>query len=138
MPRILGVDYGRARIGLAVSDEGKILSRPLCVIENGKHVFEKLKTAIKPLLPIETAVIGLPLHLNGKESPMSGEVRQFAEKLKEELSLCVIFWDERLTSALADRTLKEAGLNRKKRAELEDKVAASLMLQSYLDSLCTR
>jgi putative Holliday junction resolvase len=138
MPRILGVDYGRARVGLAVSDEGKILSRPLCVIENGRLVFEKLKTAIAPLLPIETVVIGLPLHLNGKESPMSGEVRQFAEKLKEALSLSVIFWDERLTSALADRTLKEAGLNRKKRAELEDKVAASLMLQSYLDSLCTR
>jgi putative Holliday junction resolvase len=137
MPRILGIDYGRARIGLAVSDEGKILSRPLCVVENGKAVFEKLKTTIAPLLPIESIVMGLPLHLNGKESPMSAEVRQFAEKMKEALLLPIIFWDERLTSALADRTLKEAGLKRKKRAELEDKVAASLMLQSYLDSICT-
>jgi putative holliday junction resolvase len=137
MGRVLCLDYGRARIGVAISDEGKFLSRPLCLLENSPKVFEQLKHKIAPLLPIDSIVLGLPLHLSGKESPMSQEVKQFGEKLQEALLLPVILWDERLTSAQADRALRESGLKRKKRAAIEDQVAATFILQSYLDSLCT-
>lgn len=116
----------------------KILSRPLCCLQNGTKIFEALKKAIQPLLPVDTIVLGLPLYLNGKESPMSEAVRKFAEQLKLALALPVVLWDERLTSAQADRALRDAEIKRKKRAQLEDTLAAALILQSYLDYLCTR
>ncbi len=111
----------------------KILSRPLCCLENGSKIFESLKRTLQPLLPIDTIVLGLPLYLNGKESPMSEEVRKFAEQLKLALALPVVLWDERLTSAQADRALRDAEVKRKKRAQLEDTLAAAMILQSYLD-----
>lgn len=138
MGRLLGLDYGRARIGVAVSDEGKILSRPLCLLDNRPGFFEKLKQELNPLLPIESIILGLPLHLSGKDSPLSEEVKKFRDLLQKELVLPVILWDERLTSAQADRALRDAGLNRKKRAQKEDTFAAALILQTYLDYLCTR
>lgn len=132
--RIAALDYGRARIGIAISDEGKFLARPLVCIPNTKQVYQLLLKELSKYGQIDTLVLGLPLQLNGQEAEMAKEVRLFAEQLKKHLSLPLLFWDERLSSAQADRTLKEAGLSRKKRALLSDTVSAAVILQSYLDS----
>jgi putative Holliday junction resolvase len=133
MGRLLGIDYGRARIGVAVSDESRLISRPVCCLEYKKDFIEKLKKELKVLLPIDQIIVGLPLLMNGQDSPMTEEVRKFADYLHQALQIPVILWDERLTSAQIDRELRDAGMNRKKRAELSDTLSASLILQSYLD-----
>ena len=135
MGRLLGIDYGRVRIGVSVSDETRMIARPLCCLEYKKDFIEKLQKELKPLLPIDEIVIGLPLDMRGKDSPMTEEVRKFADYLHKALQLPIVLWDERLTSAQAERQLRDAGMNRKKRAEFNDTLAASLILQSYLDSL---
>lgn len=135
MGRLLGIDYGRVRIGVSVSDETKMIARPLCCLEYKKDFIDKLQKELKPLLPIEQVIIGLPLDMRGKDSPMTEEVRKFAEYLGKALQLPVLLWDERLTSAQAERQLRDAGMKRKQRAEFNDTLAAALILQSYLDSL---
>lgn len=134
MGRVLGIDFGKVRLGVAVSDQSRMLARPLCVLDNRPGLFNTLKEKIKTLLPIDQIILGLPLLMNGKESPMSEEVRKFKLLLEAEMALPVILWDERLTSAQADRALRDAGLKRKQRAEKEDTLAAAMLLQSYLDS----
>lgn len=131
--RLLGIDYGRARIGVAISDESKLISRPLCTLDNNKTFETLLKKEMQPY-QIEAVVMGLPLLMNGKESPMTAEVKQFGEYLKKILEISVIFWDERLTSLQVERSMRDAGIKRKKRAASSDTMAAALILQSYLDS----
>jgi len=135
--RIAGIDFGTARIGLAVSDERKFLARALAPISAKPlpGAAQKILDALKKEGEIEAIVMGLPLHFNGKESPMCTQVRAFAEELKQLSSLPIIFWDERLTTAEVERTLKEAALSRKKRAPLVDGLAACAILQNYLDSI---
>lgn len=133
MGRLLGIDYGRVRIGVAVSDESRLISRPIACLDYNKGFFTKLKQEIQSLLPIDEIVVGLPLNLNGQDSPMTQEVRKFAEELHKQLGIPVKLWDERLTTAQVTRTLQDAGMNRKKRAEKTDTLAAALILQSYLD-----
>jgi putative holliday junction resolvase len=135
MGRLLGIDYGRVRIGVAVSDETRMIARPLCCLDYKKDFIEKLQKELKPLLPIDEIIIGLPLDMRGKDSAMTEEVRKFADYLKQALRLPVVLWDERLTSAQAERQLRDAGMKRKERAEFNDTLAAALILQSYLDSL---
>lgn len=135
--RLAGIDFGKKRIGLAVSDERRIFSRPLICIYAEKTLEDTLQWILKalaPYLPLEKIIIGLPLHLNGKESPLSQEVRAFAEKLEEVAKIPIVLWDERLTSAQVERTLKEAEFSRKERTPLIDAMAAAAILQNYLDS----
>ncbi|HUD01659.1 MAG TPA: Holliday junction resolvase RuvX [Rhabdochlamydiaceae bacterium] len=133
--RLLGIDYGRVRIGVAVSDETRMIARPLCCLEYKKDFIEKLQKELKPLLPIDEVIIGLPLDMRGKDSAMTEEVRKFATYLEQALRIPIKLWDERLTSAQAERQLRDAGMKRKERAEFNDTLAAALILQSYLDSL---
>jgi len=135
MGRLLGIDYGRVRIGVSISDETQMIARPLCCLEYKKDFIEKLQKELKSLLPIDEVIIGLPLDMRGKDSPMTEEVRKFADYLHQALQLPVVLWDERLTSAQAERQLRDAGMKRKERAEYSDTLAASLILQSYLDTL---
>ncbi len=93
---------------------------------------DQLKAALKEY-KVDAIVMGLPLLLNGKEGPMTAEVKQFSQYLAKVLGIPVILWDERLTSAQVERSLRDSGVNRKKRAEQVDTLAASLILQSYLD-----
>ena len=132
MGRLLGIDYGRARIGIALSDDTRFLSSPLCCLENKKDFPDKLKLQLKNH-KVDAIVVGLPLLMSGKEGPMTVEVRQFSEYLGKVMELPVILWDERLTSLQAERSLQDIGMNRKKRAEASDTLAASMILQSYLD-----
>lgn len=139
--RMAGIDYGMKRIGVALSDERGVLASPLGVIEHGRSLETAAAAVAKSLekhLPLKGIVIGLPLHLKGTESHLSEQVRLFAKQLQQLLAVPLYFWDERLTSAQVDRTLREVGFNRKQRAARSDAMAAAAILQNYLDSLESR
>ena len=136
MGRIYGIDYGRARIGVARSDPMHTLASPHTTIKAGKNNKESIE---RLLLEIdidscEKFIVGLPTHLSGKESEMSQEVRKFCEELEKMTGKPIQFWDERMSSLEADRTMRENNINRKKRAKVIDTLTATILLQSYLDS----
>lgn len=132
--RKMGLDYGKARIGVAFSD----LS---CTIASADHIYktqneEKDLAYLANLIKdkcVNMVVFGLPLNADGTESDMSLFVRNFAEKLAEYTNVSVVFQDERYTSFEAEEYLKEAGIKWEKRKELLDKVSAQIILQNYLD-----
>jgi putative Holliday junction resolvase len=139
--KFLGVDYGMKRIGLALSDERKIIASPYMTLSAGRHLKDtanKFVQTIKEIeekenILIETIVIGMPYKLSGKMSLMADEVQHFIDILKEITSIPIFAWDERLTTALAEKSLREADLNRKRRSKMIDTISASLVLQSFLD-----
>lgn len=135
--RLLGIDYGHARIGLSLSDPLQIIASPLSTIQGSKNPAVAAKNVVaeieKQRLDIEQIIIGLPLHLNGKESERSSEVRAFATALEEQGGISVRLFDERLTSVQADRLMKNAEMTRKKRASVVDTVSSTILLQSFLD-----
>lgn len=137
MGRIAAIDYGTVRVGLAISDERQIIAQPIGFSQGMSTLpltAQKIKEHLAPYLSsLEAIVIGLPLMLNGKESPTSLQVRQLAKILEELFALPVILWDERLTSAQVERTLKEANMRRKQRTKHTDTLAAVAILQSYLN-----
>lgn len=135
--RIAAIDYGTVRLGVAISDAtqkialpSKLLSAQKNLEETAAHVCQSLSA----YSPLQSVVIGLPLFMNGKESPMSTQVRNFGKLLEEKTGVPVIFWDERLTTAMVERTLIEADIRRDKRKQLRDNMAACALLQNYLDS----
>lgn len=136
--RIIGIDYGQKRIGLAISDVNHLIASPLATFEAQKNIDTLIdylkKVEIDKNFILEKIVIGLPLHMDGKESKMSEEVKIFGQKLEEILSIKIYFFDERLSSVQAERFLKEANFSRKKRTQFVDKLSAVLVLQSFLDS----
>ena len=135
--RILGIDFGKARLGLALSDPTQMLATALPFLSAQKSLDQTIQSIlalIKDKGPIVKIIVGLPLHLSGHESPMSTLTRTFAEKLETAAQVPVILWDERLTTAQAEKHLKAQGKNRKKRAALKDSESAAILLQSYLDS----
>lgn len=139
--RVAGIDYGLARIGLAISDPGKFLASPLKAIATKKNLRD---TAAAILLefssyePIEKFVLGLPLMMSGKESTGSKIARELAIILEELSGKPVVLWDERLTTAQVERTLKEAEMNRRKRTQYVDAMAAAAILQNFLDTTCNK
>ena len=130
---LLGVDYGQKRIGLAISDPGRILSTPLGMMERGKlmDTLPALEELIKER-NIGALVLGLPLDLNGKDTPMSQSVRTFAKNI-EPLGLPVVFWDERFSTAAVEREMIALDTTRAKREQKIDSEAAAYMLQGVLD-----
>lgn len=136
MSRIVGIDYGKKRVGLAVSDDTKVLASPFQCIDAGKSIAAtaaNIMHALSVYPSLELFVLGYPLLLNGKEGEMGACVRKLSELLQGLQSTPVILWDERLSSAQAERLL--AHMTRKKRTQHVDTLAASIILQSYLDSL---
>lgn len=134
--RIIGLDFGLKRIGLAISDPMQTYAIPLVTIVRTKSEetdIQNILHAIKDKDNIEMFVIGLPLYLSGEESPIALAVRKFAKKLEEILQKPVAFMDERLTSKQADGLLRELEMKRKNRDKVVDIVSASLILQSFLD-----
>jgi putative holliday junction resolvase len=132
--RILAVDFGLKRIGLAISDENQLIATALPLLQTEKtfeKTVEKLLSQIKEF-ELERILIGNPLHLNGNRSQLNQEIDLFIEALKKRTSIPILLWDERLTTAQADRLLKEGNLNRKRRSQHLDSLAALLLLQSYL------
>lgn len=137
MTRIACIDYGEARIGLALSDPSGIFATPIKAIPAKKNLKETAAEILAELAihePITKIVIGLPLLLNGKDSPGSLKARELAELFEELCDKTIVLWDERLTTAQVERTLKEAKMSRKKRTKYIDAMAAAAILQNYLDS----
>jgi putative Holliday junction resolvase len=133
MMRILGVDYGTVRVGLALSDELGMLATPLEVVENSKAI-----PRIREIMSeknVGTIVVGLPRNMDGSYGPKADEVRQFVEKLGKNVGVECKLWDERLTTKLVERMLIDGDVSRKRRKEVIDKLAAQQILQSYLDSI---
>ena len=137
--RILSVDFGLKRIGLAVSDPLQVIASPLENLEAGRspkasaeRLVKHLETLKEKGYRIEAIVIGLPLHMSGKESERSQLVRQFKECVEALSALPVELFDERLSSIQAERALIETGFSRKKRSEVVDRVSAQIVLQTYL------
>lgn len=132
--RILALDVGKKRIGLAVSDELGWTAQGLETLERTRirEDLAKLKE-LAGHWSVATLLIGQPLHMSGEASRQSEYTREFAERLKEYLSLPVIFWDERLTSVEAERVLRESGASLEQRKKAVDRMAAVLLLESYLE-----
>jgi putative holliday junction resolvase len=144
--RIASIDYGLARIGLAISDETKTIAMPLKTLQCEKKTEDTAKKLVQALedhqkeqnYSLQEIVIGLPLMMSGKMGFLADETQYFIELLKKMVQVPIVSWDERLTSVQADRSMREGNLNRKKRAKSVDNVAAIIILQSYLDHLKLR
>lgn len=133
MGRILGIDYGDVRIGVAMSDETAFLASPLITVINGENAVDEIVALVQEN-SVERIVIGLPLNMNGSEGAATDKVRKFSKKLSEKISIPIIESDERLTTVEAHHNLREAGLDGKKRKGVVDMAAAQIILQDYLDN----
>ncbi|MEK6650847.1 MAG: Holliday junction resolvase RuvX [Bacteroidota bacterium] len=134
--RILGIDVGSRRIGLALSDPLCITAQPYAAVENSAEGWKKL-LEILSREHVRLIVVGMPFNLKGERGPAADTVAEFVERLKAEADLEVITWDERFTTSMAQRTMHEMGVKRRKREARDgtlDSMAASILLQSFLDS----
>ncbi|MFH1368694.1 MAG: Holliday junction resolvase RuvX [Elusimicrobiota bacterium] len=136
MKRILGIDYGTKRIGIAVTDALGITVQPLTVMER-KSAAEDIRriNEIISEKQVGTIVVGMPSNMNGTPGRLSDEIKWYAGKLKEGTGLPVEFVEERLTTFSAERMLtEEADMPRSKRKKVRDKIAAVFILQNYMDT----
>ena len=132
--RILALDHGTKRIGVAVSDETKTIAQPLEFIP--AEPFADFLERLKKLLiekEIDLILIGLPRNMDGSYGPAALKVQEFMAVLRTAVTVPIKTWDERLTSAQANKVLIQANVRRAKRKEKVDKMAAAILLQSYLD-----
>ena len=133
--RWLGIDHGKSRIGLAISDELASFAHPYRTLQAGGNATVEIQ-AIVAQEQIEGIVIGLPKNMDGTLGPSAESAKAFGQKLDRLLpAVKIIFWDERLTTREAQRALHAAGKNTKQSKKMIDQVAAQILLQSYLDSL---
>lgn len=140
--RIIAVDYGLARLGLAVSDPTKLIAFPLHVLKaekksefTAKRLLEYIERYCQEKnCAVEFILIGMPYMMSGKKGLLADEVDHFCSLLKTLTEIPVHTWDERLTTVMAERSLRETSLTRKRRAQVVDAVSAGLLLQNYLDS----
>ena len=132
MNPILGVDFGRARIGLAISDELRLLAHPLATIPFGGDAIGRIAQLVQER-KIDRVVVGVPKLMSGKMGAAADEVLRFVKKLRATLSCQVVTWDERLTTVAAQRALQESGKKTRQSRAYIDQVAAQIILQGYLD-----
>lgn len=135
MAQYLGIDYGEKRIGLAIGDEGVGIAFPLCVLDNSgrRRVVEEISRIVKER-EVTMIVVGLPIRLDGTRGIAAEKVERFADILKQHINLPVEFWDERLSTKIAERAMIEGGLRRERRRQCVDRATAQIILQSYLDA----
>jgi putative holliday junction resolvase len=134
--RILAIDHGTKRMGIAVSDELKLIAQPIEFIP--AEPFAAFLARLKQLLQekvVELILVGMPRNMNGTYGPAAQKVQEFIAALKAEVTVPIKTWDERLTSAQANRFLIEGNVRREKRKQKVDMMAAAVLLQSYLDNL---
>ncbi|HZS53387.1 MAG TPA: Holliday junction resolvase RuvX [Bryobacteraceae bacterium] len=133
--RVLSLDVGKKRIGLAVSDELGITAQGIQTLQRGRirDDLAALK-AIAENWNVGVLLVGRPLHMSGSESRQSEYTREFAERLREYLALPLVYWDERLTSMEAERMLREAGASLHQKKKSVDRLSAVLLLESYLEN----
>jgi putative holliday junction resolvase len=134
--RILGLDVGDTTIGLALSDVLRSIASPLLTIDRSK--FSKDAKQLRDIIAkhkVAGLVIGYPVNMDGSHGPRTQSTRTFVSNLSKQVQLPMLLWDERLTTMAVERAMLEADLSRQKRAQLVDKLAASYMLQGFLDSI---
>ena len=133
--RSAGLDIGDKRIGIAVSDGLGMTAQPVGVVQrvSVKRDIEAVRSLLAPF-ELERLVAGLPLQMDGREGQQSTRTRAFADALGKAMGLEVVYQDERMTSVQSERILIESGVRRDKRRTVIDKLAATLILQAYLDS----
>jgi putative Holliday junction resolvase len=134
--RVLALDLGKRRIGLAISDELGITAQGLDTLQRS-NIREDLLylSELTTNKSVTLILMGHPIHMSGREGRQVEYTKDFAERLAEQTGLPVKFWDERLTSVEAGRVLRSSGISIEKRARAVDKLSAVLLLESYLDSL---
>jgi len=132
MNPILGIDFGRLRIGLAISDELRLLAHPLETIPANKEALKRISDIVQQR-NIDKVVVGVPRHLSGQFGESANQALAFATRLRARLKCAVEVWDERLTTVAAERALRQAGKKMRKTRHIVDQVAAQMILQSYLD-----
>jgi putative Holliday junction resolvase len=134
MQRALGIDTGDARIGLALSDELRLLAHPFESVPAGKGALERIASVVREK-SVDTVVVGLPKNMNGTKGPAAAKAEAFGEAVRAAApGVKIVLWDERLTTVAAQRALHEAGRNTKQSRAVIDQVAAQLILQGWLDS----
>src|SRR5215831_4764714 len=136
--RILALDHGSKRIGIAISDELKVIAQPLEFVP--AEPFADFLACLKQLLvekEIELVLVGMPRNMNGSYGPAALKVQAFVAALGKAVTIPIKTWDERLTSVQANRLLIQGNVRREKRKDKVDQMAAAILLQSYLDSLST-
>jgi putative Holliday junction resolvase len=131
----MGIDVGERRIGIAIADELDMIASPATVVRRGDGDLAEIRE-LAMARHVNRLVIGLPTTLSGKEGPQAAAVRTFANALTREVGpeIRVEFWDERLSTAVAERTLRQGGKRRQPRDGAVDAVAAAVILQGYLDA----
>jgi putative pre-16S rRNA nuclease len=133
MKPILALDFGRARIGVAISDDLQLLAHPLETIAAKQRPESRIAKIVQDK-NVDHIVTGVPRQMNGQIGAAATEVLQFVDKLRTILPCPVVTWDERLTTAAAHRALRDAGKKTRHTRDYVDQVAAQMILQSYLDS----
>lgn len=135
MKRIIALDYGERKIGVAVSDEARVVAMPLCVIrvESRRQVL----AAVRRICMDRDAgriIVGMPLNMNGTRGPQSENVSRLVKQLEDLVGIPVETWDERMSTKAAERALIDCNVGRGRRKQVVDKLAARFILQSYLDA----
>ena len=132
MKPILALDFGRARIGAAISDELQLLAHPVETIPANEKALSRVAEIVRER-KVDHVIAGIPRQMNGQIGAAANEVLQFVEKLRAILPCPVVTWDERLTTVAAHRALRDAGKKTRDTRSYIDQVAAQMILQSYLD-----
>ena len=133
--RVMGLDYGSTRIGVALSDGLRVAANPHEVLESSDSGLDEHLGAIVTEYGVTLVVVGLPTSLDGTEHASAVGARGLAERISEAVAVPVVLYDERYTTKVAERTLLAADTSRRKRKQTIDKVAAAVMLQGFLDRL---
>jgi putative Holliday junction resolvase len=131
----MAVDWGRRRIGIALSDESRTIASPHTVVHRSNSLDRDLNRIvdISTINDVSLVVFGMPVRLDGSMGPEAEKVLEIVEKLSKKIQTTVTIWDERLSTAAAEKALIGGNVSRIKRRSLVDQVAAALILQSYLD-----
>lgn len=132
MNPILALDFGRARIGMAISDDLQMLAHPLETIPAMEQAARRVAEIVREK-NVDHLVVGVPKRMDGQIGAAANEVLEFVEKLRAILPCPIVTWDERLTTVAAHRALRDAGKKTRETRDYVDQVAAQLILQSYLD-----
>jgi len=137
--RVIGLDIGERRIGVALSDPTATIASPLevLVITDAESAYAAIARLVNHHQADEV-VLGMPYSLSGVAGPAAENTRKFVNEISRRLQVRVVTWDERLSTVAAERSMRETGVKRRKRENLRDAIAAALILQSYLDSRHSR
>lgn len=131
--RMLGLDIGSRRIGVAISDEMGLIASPVAMVPRGVASVHEILDHISRLGAVRL-IVGMPVGLSGREGPQAKDVRDFVDSVSAEIDLPLEYWDERMSTSIAEKSMIASGSRRGKRKQQVDAVAAAVILQGYLDS----